>query len=63
MLSWRGLLENAPAGLTFPLDLRGKTAVISIEPYPDNSACSFYFKTFGWHGRAGYGTYIAYHER
>ena len=37
-------LENAPAGLTFPLDLRGKTAVISIEPYPDNSAAPFTLK-------------------
>lgn len=37
-------LENAPAGVTFPLDLRGKTAVISIEPYPDNSAAPFTLK-------------------
>ena len=30
-------LVNAPSGLTFPTDLRGKTVVISIEPVPDNS--------------------------
>ena len=30
-------LVNAPSGLTFPTDLRGTTAVISIEPDPDNS--------------------------
>lgn len=37
-------LENDPAGVTFPLDLRGKTAVISVEPYPDNSAAPFTLK-------------------
>lgn len=37
-------LENAPSGMTFPLDVRGKTAVISIEPYPDNSAAPFTLK-------------------
>ncbi|MEO9485833.1 MAG: anti-sigma factor [Ekhidna sp.] len=37
-------LNNAPAGLTFPTDLRGKTAVISIEPYPDNSTAPFTLK-------------------
>ena len=30
------LLRNAPAGLTFPVDLRGKAAAISIEPNPDD---------------------------
>ena len=30
-------LMNAPEGLTFPLDLSGKTVVISIEPNPDTS--------------------------
>ncbi|MGY6650304.1 anti-sigma factor [Wenyingzhuangia sp. IMCC45574] len=35
---------NAPDGVTFPLDVRGKTAVISIEPYPDNSAAPFAIK-------------------
>lgn len=37
-------LVNAPAGLTFPTDLRGTTAVISIEPDPDNSAAPFTLK-------------------
>lgn len=35
---------NAPDGVTFPLDVRGKTAVISLEPYPDNSAKPFAIK-------------------
>jgi hypothetical protein len=38
------LLENAPAGLTFPTDLAGGTAVISIEPDPDNSLAPFTLK-------------------
>ncbi|MEZ4687512.1 MAG: hypothetical protein R3B47_16035 [Bacteroidia bacterium] len=38
------LLVNAPAGLSFPVDLRGKTAVISIEPSPDNSSAPFALK-------------------
>ncbi len=37
-------IKNAPAGVTFPTDLSGKTAVISIEPYPDNSARPFLLK-------------------
>ncbi|MFT4526286.1 MAG: hypothetical protein ACI85F_002458 [Bacteroidia bacterium] len=37
-------LVNAPSGLTFPTDLAGGTAVISIEPYPDNSASPFTLK-------------------
>lgn len=37
-------LENAPAGLTFPTDLAGGTAVISIEPFPDDSPAPFTFK-------------------
>jgi len=35
---------NAPAGLNFPTDLRGGTAVISVEPYPDNSTAPFLLK-------------------
>lgn len=38
------LLQNAPTNLTFPTDLRGKTAVVSIEPYPDNSSHPFLLK-------------------
>lgn len=37
-------LMNAPSGLAFPTDLRGKTAVISIEPDPDNSTAPFALK-------------------
>jgi hypothetical protein len=37
-------LKNAPAGLTFPADIRGGMAVISIEPYPDNSTAPFTLK-------------------
>mgnify|MGYP001245169618 CR=1 FL=1 len=37
-------LNNAPVGITFPLDVRGKTAVISIEPYPDNNPKPFTLK-------------------
>ncbi len=37
-------LLNAPAGLTFPTDLAGEVAVISIEPSPDNSANPFTLK-------------------
>lgn len=38
------LVTNAPAGQTFPTDLSGATAVISIEPEPDNSMAPFAFK-------------------
>ncbi|NQU39500.1 MAG: anti-sigma factor [Lentisphaerae bacterium] len=37
-------LVNAPAGLTFPTDIAGGKAVISIEPSPDNSAAPFLLK-------------------
>ena len=37
-------LQNAPAGLTFPTDLKGATIVISVEPSPDNSAGPFTLK-------------------
>ncbi len=37
-------IVNAPGGLTFPTDLRGATAVISIEPSPDNSPAPFLLK-------------------
>lgn len=36
--------NNAPAGETFPLDIRGRTIVISIEPVPDNSPAPFVLK-------------------
>jgi len=37
-------LANAPAGLTFPTDLSGGMAVISIEPLPDDSPAPFTLK-------------------
>lgn len=37
-------IKNAPSGVTFPTDLSGKTAVISIEPFPDNSTAPFLLK-------------------
>ena len=37
-------LVNAPTGLTFPTDLAGGTAVISIEPEPDDSTAPFTLK-------------------
>lgn len=37
-------LQNAPAGLTFPTDLRGTTIVISVEPSPDNNIAPFTLK-------------------
>lgn len=36
--------NNAPAGETFPLDIRGRTVVISVEPVPDNSPAPFLLK-------------------
>lgn len=35
---------NAPAGLTFPTNLSGTQAVITIEPFPDNSPDPFLLK-------------------
>lgn len=37
-------IQNAPAGLTFPTNLAGGKAVISIEPHPDNSPAPFTLK-------------------
>ncbi len=37
-------LKNAPAGLTFPTNLSGGAAVISIEPEPDDSPAPFTLK-------------------
>ncbi len=36
--------NNAPAGETFPLDVRGRTVVISVEPVPDDSPNPFVLK-------------------
>lgn len=37
-------LQNAPAGLNFPVDLSGSPIVISVEPFPDNSPAPFTLK-------------------
>ncbi|GAB5408806.1 MAG: hypothetical protein BalsKO_11710 [Balneolaceae bacterium] len=37
-------LLNAPTGLSFPLDLAGGVAVISLEPYPDDSPAPYTLK-------------------
>lgn len=37
-------LQSAPTGLTFPTDIAGGKAVISIEPSPDNSPAPFLLK-------------------
>lgn len=37
-------LMNAPSGLNFPTDIAGGMAVISVEPYPDNSPNPFTLK-------------------
>jgi len=37
-------LRNAPGGMTFPIDLRGNAAAISIEPVPDDSPAPFALK-------------------
>ncbi len=36
--------NNAPTGETFPLDVRGRTVVITVEPVPDNSPLPFTLK-------------------
>ena len=51
---------NAPAGETFPLDVRGRTVVISIEPVPDDSAAPFVMKPLV--GTAGQDTAPATHN-
>lgn len=36
--------ENAPEGVEFPLDVRGRMVVVSVEPFPDNSPAPFLLK-------------------
>ena len=40
------LLENAPTGLAFPVDLRSARVVISVEPEPDADPAPFTLKPF-----------------
>ncbi len=51
---------NAPAGETFPLDVRGRTVVISVEPVPDDSPAPFAMKPLV--GMAGQETAPATHD-
>ena len=51
---------NPPAGETFPLDVRNRTVVISIEPVPDNSPAPFAMKPLV--GTAGDTTAPATHD-
>lgn len=51
---------DAPTGFTFPLDVRGRTVVISIEPDPDNSAAPFAMKPLK--GTAGNDTAPTTHD-
>ena len=46
--------NNAPNGESFPLDVRGRQVVISIEPVPDNSPAPFVLKPLA--GMAGMDT-------
>ena len=50
---------NAPAGETFPLDIRGRMVVISVEPVPDDSPAPFAMKPLV--GTAGNDTAPATH--
>ena len=50
---------NAPTGETFPLDVRGRAVVISVEPVPDNSPAPFALKPLT--GTAGQETAPATH--
>ncbi len=36
--------NNTPNGFVFPLDIRGRNVVISVEPFPDNSPAPFLLK-------------------
>ena len=51
---------NAPDGVEFPLDIRGRTVVVSVEPFPDNSPAPFLLKPLV--GVAGQDTAPATHE-
>lgn len=52
--------ENAPTGVDFPLDVRGRTVVVSVEPSPDNSPAPFLLKPLV--GVAGQETAPATHD-
>lgn len=52
--------NNAPTGETFPLDVRGRMVVISVEPVPDDSAAPFALKPLV--GTAGQATAPSAHS-
>lgn len=52
--------NNAPAGFTFPLDVRGRTIVITVEPSPDNNPGPFLLKPLV--GTAGQETAPSTHD-
>lgn len=52
--------NNPPVGETFPLDVRNRTVVISVEPVPDNSPAPFAIKPLV--GTAGTGLAPATHS-
>ncbi len=52
--------NNAPVGETFPLDVRGRTIVITVEPVPDNSPGPFTLKPLA--GMAGNETAPMFHD-
>lgn len=54
------LLDNAPAGLSFPTDLAGQTVVISIEPSPDDSSAPFTLKPLVGAVAAGAADHVTY---
>lgn len=51
---------NPPMGETFPLDIRGRTVVISVEPVPDDSPAPFVMKPLV--GTAGQDTAPTVHD-
>lgn len=51
---------NAPAGETFPLDVRGRMVIISVEPVPDDSPAPYVMKPL--QGMAGNETAPAPHD-
>jgi hypothetical protein len=44
MIPGEDFFNNVPTGFVFPLDIRGRNVVISVEPFPDNSPAPFLLK-------------------
>jgi len=60
MIPGEDFFNNAPAGETFPLDIRGRTVVITVEPVPDNSPAPFVLKPLA--GPSGNETAPSFHD-